>query len=93
VQSLLLAVQVTHRHEGKRQAELIGVTVTALTFTSFPSMDVASSGIQEPFDLIRLSLAERVFVKLVSSALRGDRQLTGVLHVRVLSFLRPNLVE
>ncbi|KAI0774103.1 hypothetical protein C8Q74DRAFT_1160897, partial [Fomes fomentarius] len=31
--------------------------------------------IQEPFDLIRLSLSERVFVKL-----RGDRELTGVLH-------------
>lgn len=40
-------------------------------------MDPSSSGIQEPFDLIRLSLSERVFVKL-----RGDRELTGVLHVR-----------
>ncbi|KAI0663251.1 hypothetical protein C8Q70DRAFT_1086182 [Cubamyces menziesii] len=38
-------------------------------------MDPASNGIQEPFDLIRLSLSERVFVKL-----RGDRELTGVLH-------------
>lgn len=37
-----------------------------------------SSGIQEPFDLIRLSLSERVFVKL-----RGDRELTGILHVRL----------
>jgi len=36
---------------------------------------IVSSGIQEPFDLIRLSLSERVFVKL-----RGDRELTGVLH-------------
>ncbi|KXN89593.1 putative U6 snRNA-associated Sm-like protein LSm3 [Leucoagaricus sp. SymC.cos] len=35
----------------------------------------AASGIQEPFDLIRLSLSERVFVKL-----RGDRELTGILH-------------
>ncbi|KAH9999793.1 like-Sm ribonucleoprotein [Russula vinacea] len=34
-----------------------------------------STGIQEPFDLIRLSLSERVFVKL-----RGDRELTGILH-------------
>ncbi|KAJ7490436.1 like-Sm ribonucleoprotein [Mycena galericulata] len=34
-----------------------------------------SSSIQEPFDLIRLSLSERVFVKL-----RGDRELTGILH-------------
>jgi hypothetical protein len=41
-------------------------------------MDTSSAGIQEPFDLIRLSLNERVFVKL-----RGDRELTGVLHVRV----------
>jgi hypothetical protein len=39
--------------------------------------DVAGSGaVQEPFDLIRLSLSERVYVKL-----RGDRELTGVLHV------------
>ena len=37
----------------------------------------SSSAIQEPFDLIRLSLSERVFVTL-----RGDRELTGVLHVR-----------
>lgn len=37
-----------------------------------------SGAIQEPFDLIRLSLSERVFVKL-----RGDRELTGILHVRV----------
>jgi hypothetical protein len=38
-----------------------------------------STGIQEPFDLIRLSLSERVFVKL-----RGDRELTGILHVCLL---------
>ncbi|CAE6363654.1 unnamed protein product [Rhizoctonia solani] len=38
--------------------------------------DTAGSGtVQEPFDLIRLSLSERVYVKL-----RGDRELTGVLH-------------
>lgn len=39
-------------------------------------MDPTGTGIQEPFDLIRLSLSERVFVKL-----RGDRELTGILHV------------
>jgi U6 snRNA-associated Sm-like protein LSm3 len=33
-------------------------------------------GIHEPFDLIRLCLSERVFVKL-----RGDREIRGVLHV------------
>ncbi|EJD36561.1 LSM-domain-containing protein [Auricularia subglabra TFB-10046 SS5] len=38
-------------------------------------MAAPTSGVQEPFDLIRLSLNERVFVKL-----RGDRELTGVLH-------------
>lgn len=30
----------------------------------------------EPFDLIKVSLSERVFVKL-----RGDRELRGILHV------------
>ena len=40
-------------------------------------MNGAQQSIQEPFDLIRLSLNERVFVKL-----RGDRELNGVLHVR-----------
>lgn len=40
-------------------------------------MDASAAGIQEPFDLIRLSLSERVFVKL-----RGDRELSGILHVR-----------
>lgn len=54
----------------------MSVTVT-VSLVLLSSMDAASTGIQEPFDLIRLSLAERVFVKL-----RGDRQLTGVLHVR-----------
>lgn len=39
--------------------------------------DASTSGVQEPFDLIRLSLSERVFVKL-----RGDRELSGILHVR-----------
>lgn len=39
---------------------------------------MASAQIAEPFDLIRVSLSERVFVKL-----RGDRELRGVLHVRL----------
>ena len=45
-------------------------------------MDSEGSGIQEPFDLIRLSLSERVFVKL-----RGDREVTGILHVRFFGHL------
>lgn len=32
--------------------------------------------VTEPFDLIRLSISERVYVKL-----RGDRELRGTLHV------------
>ena len=43
--------------------------------------DALSSGVQEPLDLIRLSLSERVFVKL-----RGDRELAGVLHVSTPSY-------
>ncbi|KZT60780.1 like-Sm ribonucleo protein [Calocera cornea HHB12733] len=34
-----------------------------------------SAQVQEPFDLVRLSLSERVFVKL-----KGERSLVGVLH-------------
>ncbi len=36
---------------------------------------------EEPLDLIRLSIDERVYVKC-----RGDRELRGKLHVRVLTF-------
>jgi len=36
----------------------------------------ASTGVQVPLDLVRLSLSERIYVKL-----RGDRELTGLLHV------------
>jgi len=36
----------------------------------------AASGVSEPFDLVRLSLDERIFVRL-----RGDRELKGRLHV------------
>ncbi|CAH7686569.1 U6 snRNA-associated Sm-like protein LSm3 [Phakopsora pachyrhizi] len=37
--------------------------------------DLTSDGVEEPFDLIRLSLSERVYIKL-----RGDRELNGTLH-------------
>ncbi|KIO24482.1 hypothetical protein M407DRAFT_99897 [Tulasnella calospora MUT 4182] len=37
--------------------------------------DALSTSVQEPLDLIRLSLSERVFVKL-----RGERELSGILH-------------
>jgi U6 snRNA-associated Sm-like protein LSm3 len=38
-----------------------------------------STGIEEPLDLVRLSLDERIYVKL-----RGDRELRGKLHVMAL---------
>lgn len=38
-------------------------------------MAAMDSGIEEPLDLIRLSLDERVFIKC-----RGDRELRGRLH-------------
>ncbi|WRT70608.1 uncharacterized protein IL334_007606 [Kwoniella shivajii] len=37
--------------------------------------EATSAGISEPLDLVKLSLGERVFIKL-----RGDRTITGVLH-------------
>ena len=58
----------------KRAHDLIYSQI--LVFPEF-IMSSSTTGIQEPFDLIRLSLSERVFVKL-----RGDRELTGILHVR-----------
>lgn len=38
--------------------------------------EVQASVIEEPLDLVRLSLDERVFVKM-----RNDRELRGKLHV------------
>jgi hypothetical protein len=55
-----------------------GTRVCRSSFFFDYKMDSSSTGIQEPFDLIRLSLSERVFVKL-----RGERELTGILHVRL----------
>lgn len=39
-------------------------------------MDTAPTTVSEPLDLVKLSLSERVQVKL-----RGDRSLSGILHV------------
>ncbi|ORE07168.1 Sm-like ribonucleo protein [Rhizopus microsporus var. microsporus] len=41
--------------------------------TNAPSTDLGA--VEEPLDLVRLSLDERIYVKL-----RGDRELRGVLH-------------
>lgn len=41
---------------------------------SAPLADIGA--VEEPLDLVRLSLDERIYVKL-----RGDRELRGVLHV------------
>jgi hypothetical protein len=37
------------------------------------------AAVKEPLDLIKLSLDERIYVKL-----RGERELRGVLHVRLM---------
>lgn len=37
--------------------------------------------VKEPLDLIRLSLDERIYLKL-----KGDRELRGKLHVRIDNF-------
>lgn len=42
--------------------------------------DGDGAAVQEPMDLVRLSLNEIVFVKL-----RGDRELKGCLHVCLIS--------
>lgn len=43
--------------------------------------DTGANPVNEPLDLVRLSLNEVVFVKL-----RGDRELKGRLHVRLIPF-------
>ncbi|KAK0551368.1 Sm-like protein lsm3b [Tilletia horrida] len=43
--------------------------------TNAAAAAAATGGVNEPFDLLRISLSERVFVKL-----RGDRELRGTLH-------------
>lgn len=45
--------------------------------------DTGTDPVNEPLDLVRLSLNEVVFVKL-----RGDRELKGRLHVRPTRVLR-----
>lgn len=49
-----------------------------------PAGPAPVGSVTEPFDLIRLSISERVYVKL-----RGDRELRGTLHV---SAIPPALV-
>lgn len=47
--------------------------IMATTRATAPS--ATATGVHEPFDLMRLSVSERVYVKL-----RGDRELRGTLH-------------
>jgi hypothetical protein len=50
----------------------------SLSLLLYPhAMDTAPTTVSEPLDLVKLSLSERVQVKL-----RGDRSLSGILHVR-----------
>lgn len=48
----------------------------------------ATAAVNEPLDLVRLSLNEVVFVKL-----RGDRELKGRLHVRHITYQPANSGE
>ena len=48
------------------------------------SEEAGTNPVNEPLDLVRLSLNEVVFVKL-----RGDRELKGRLHVRTAHLLQP----
>ena len=45
------------------------------------------AAVKEPLDLIRLSIDERVYVKL-----RGDRELRGRLHVRLANRIRGHML-
>lgn len=49
--------------------------------------DDSAAAVSEPLDLVRLSIDEIVFVKL-----RGDRELKGRLHVRVLKIRSRNIL-
>ena len=50
-------------------------------------MDVEASDVEQPLDLLKLSLDERIYVKL-----RGDRELRGKLHVRLFLILQSALL-
>ncbi len=45
----------------------------------FPQSVATTSAVEEPLDLIRLSLDERIYVKM-----RNERELKGKLHVRTI---------
>ena len=47
--------------------------------TKMAEDEAAANTVEEPLDLIRLSLDERIYVKL-----RNDRELRGKLHVSIL---------
>lgn len=49
---------------------------------------VSDSVVSEPLDLVRLSLDERVYVKL-----RGNRELQGRLHVSTVYLRTENIIS
>lgn len=53
-----------------------GDTSTKMATTTTVASDAPLSAIEEPLDLVRISLDERIYVKL-----RNDRELKGRLHV------------
>ena len=65
----------------KRNHQTDQTTLRQTTMDSPEDPNARGNPVNEPLDLVRLSLNEMVFVKL-----RGDRELKGRLHVCEISF-------
>ena len=55
----------------------VGSPLGRVPLVKMAEEEVVANTVEEPLDLIRLSLDERIYVKL-----RNDRELRGKLHVR-----------
>jgi len=77
-QSLFSEPNVTYQFSESRIASLSSTTLRLALHHSVMAEveDTGTDPVAEPLDLVKLSLAEVVFVKL-----RGDRELKGRLHV------------
>ena len=62
-----------HSHESLNVSSPLG----RVPLVKMAEEEVVANTVEEPLDLIRLSLDERIYVKL-----RNDRELRGKLHVR-----------
>lgn len=66
-----------HSHNRRLHNTSTPLPHTYISHTMDEHAPLESTGIEEPLDLVRLSLDERIYVKL-----RGDRELRGKLHVK-----------